>query len=257
MGSDVVVKRSVIELDNFDSYVDTYTDGGDDVAVGSLIQGTRIKFVDPHWYNTETGAIITGSRLTLVDVVKVATKWGPNQRPLETRPIAPSEPWPNFEKWNENCPQSEWRLKFGKSVGPWEGQHGLYFFDKDYNRFTWASSLDTLGSAVCAREITDQIRRVRRFRGHVYPVVELGRKDWPTGPAGLKQRPYLLNNIEWVAVNGEALPAPAVEPAKIAAPVEAKPAEGVTPMATSGAPVEAKPVEPITLKEELDDDLPF
>jgi hypothetical protein len=231
-------------LDNFNDYVSENTDGDDNYAP-SLIQDTPSKFVDPHWYNKDTGETITGTKLTLVDIVKVATKWGPNQKPVEKIPIAPAEPWPDFKKKNAETPQSEWITKFGVLCGPWEGQQALYFCDENYNRFTWASSINTIGSSIAVREITDQIR----FKGLVYAVCELGHTDFRT-QVGMKQRPHLLNNITWVKLteqNTVTLSAPEIVPEKIAAPA-----------ASSGsAPPGAQPVAEPTLKEELDDKVPW
>jgi hypothetical protein len=127
--------------------------------------------------------------------------------------------------------------------GPWSGQHAAYFIDADYNKFTWLSPLSTIGSAVAVTEVVDQVRLVRKFRGLVFAEVELGHKDWPTGPAGLKQRPCLLNDIRWIKLKNDqttTLPAP-----------------DVTPSIASGAPADATPVEAPTRQEEMDDKIPW
>src|SRR5262249_28465895 len=176
-------------------------------------------------------------------------RWGHEGKPLETRILLPGEKFPNFKKLNDDCPQSEWRMSFGKMVGPWSGQHCVYFVDKPLNLYTWPSPITTIGSAICVRELTDQIKLVRKFRGaNVCPVTELGHTDFKTRGYGLLQRPYLLNIKGWVILGPNqtqgALPAPDSNP-EIAPPV------------VEGAPAGAQSVPEPTAKEVVDDEVKF
>jgi hypothetical protein len=245
MSNDVTKKQGITDLDNFSNFVSD-VEGEDDAVSYTVILGTKIKFVDPNWYVSETDEVITGVKLTVYDVKKAVNKWGLDNKPLVTRILAPDEKWPNFAALNAECPQSEWREKFGKMVGPWAGQHLLYFLDEDYNRYTWPSPLGTIGSRVCVRETVDEIALQRRIRGLVYATVELGHKDWPTGPAGLKQRPYLLRKVTWVRLNPDRLGGSLLTPDNTPSIAN-----------TGGAPADAQPVEPVTLKEEMDDEIEF
>ena len=177
-------KKTVPELDGFNAFTNE-VEGDDNINTGSsIIQGTKLKYLDPCWWIGEQK--VTGTLLTAVNVLNVVTKWGHDKNPLQTRILAPGERFPDFEKLNADCPQSEWRVSFGKKVGPWSGQHCLYLIDEHFNCYTWASPITTVGSAIAVRELVDQIKRVRRYRDrdNVYPVVEL---FTPTSPTGISR----------------------------------------------------------------------
>jgi hypothetical protein len=258
-------KKTVVELDGFDSYTNQ-VDGEEDFgASGRVIQGIKISFLDPRWLDNDERDI-TGKLLTAINVVNVVTKWGHDNKPLEPpRVLAPGEKFPNFAELNAKCPQSEWRERFGKVVGPWAGQHVIYFIDS-------LEPVTTIGSAICVREFTDQVRLVRKFNGLVYPVCELGHTDWKTG-FGLKQRPYLLNIKKWIKLSSDQLPPPDSNP-EIAPPA----AEGALGQRLRDAKTEdragfrdgavekaleaeknttATIGEPVTLKEATDDSIPW
>jgi hypothetical protein len=246
MSNAVKKLQETTALDGFSGFT-TAVEGEDDLVLGSVIQGTKINFVDPHWSNVDTDAIITGSRLILVDMARVVNKWGvDNKAMLPPRFLGPNEPWPDFKALNAECPEDEWRERFGEMVGPWSGQHLLYFIDntRDVNRFTWPSPLSTIGSRVCVREIVDQINLVRQYRGLVHPEVELGHKNWPTKKAGLKQRPYLLNNIRWIKPSADQT-------------AGQLPASGGNPEVAPPATKDAQTVAPLTAKKITDDEIKF
>jgi hypothetical protein len=238
----MLVKKPVVELDSFNDYTNE-VEGDEEVNVaGGLIKGMKIAFLDPRWLD-KNKVDITGKLLTAIEVVNVVTKWGHNNKPLVTRILAPGERFPNFKELNAKCDKSEWRERFGKLVGPWSGQHCMYFIDELYNRYTWPSPVTTIGSAVAVREFTDQIKLVRRHRGaNVYAVLALGHTDWPTS-YGLKQRPDLLDIKDYIVLGSSqtqnVLPAPD--------------SPEITPPATGGAPADAQSVSLPTLKEELSD----
>jgi|SRR5215831_14111039 len=238
-----VMKRTIVDLDGFNDFTNE-VEGEENLNVsGKVIQGVRIKFLDPRWLDNN-GKDITGTLLTAIAVLNVVTKWGRDNKPLETRILAPGEKFPNFEKLNAECDRSEWRERFGKLAGPWSGQHCVYFVDKHLNRYTWPSPTTTAGSAICVGEFTDQIKLVRKFRGsNVYPVAELGHTDFPTN-YGLRQRPYLLNIKDWIILGpGQTGALPAPDNPEIASP------------ATGGAPAGAQSVTPPTAKEVTGDEV--
>src|SRR5262249_11073695 len=158
----------------FNNFTDE-VEGEEDRASSWVIQGTKIKFNNPRWLdNAERD--ITGKLLTAIGVRNVVNKWGHNDIPIETRILAPGERFPNFDELNAKCPQSEWREKFNKRQGPWSGQHVVYFIDEHYNKYTWPSPITTIGSAICVRELANQVELVRKFKGaDVFAVTELGR----------------------------------------------------------------------------------
>jgi len=255
--SEMVPKKPAVELDGFDAFTDE-TEGEDTMGGGgSVIQGAKLKFLDPDWWIRD--AKVTGLQLTVIDVVNVVNKWSPDNKLLVSRVLEPGEKFPDFEKLNEQCPKSEWRMAFGKLVGPWSGQHVLYLIDKLYNPFTWASPTTTVGSAVAVVNLVNQIKRVRRFRGeHVYPLVELNHVHFPNAYKPDRERPD-LRIIDWVrfgdggnlvssSPNTPALTGPATATPEPKAESKAEP---------SGKPPEAQSVKPITTQEELDDEIAF
>src|SRR5215813_14139402 len=188
-------QHSVIELDGLSGgYLDDSGQGDDDRVSSRVIQGGKFKFNDPNWYLREQ--VITGRLYTIIAMRKVVNKWTSDRRCLETQILLPSDSFPDFTALNAACPQSEWFERFGEWVGPYQGQRVFYFIDADYNKFTWASPgprceqsddggktvmriKDTIGSAICCREIMDQLELVRRHRGpDVYPVSALGHCDF-------------------------------------------------------------------------------
>jgi len=242
--------KPVVELDGFNNFTDE-VEGDDGInAIGSVIRGAKFKFLDPDWKIEER--IVTGKRFTAVDVVNVSTKWSQDNKPLETHILAAGEKFPDFDKLNAKCPRSEWRMSFGKETGPWSGQHCLYLVDELFNPYTWASPITTIGSAIAVRELVDRIKRVRRLRGdNVYPVVELSHVHFPNAYKPDRERPFLAIK-DWVKLGADrvadTLPSPTAH---------ALLDLGSAPAATSGVPVEAQSVTPITLKEEIQDEIPF
>jgi hypothetical protein len=189
------------------------------------------------------GADVTGKLVTVIGTRNVATKWGHDNTPLETRILAPGEKFPNFERLNDACDRSEWREAFGKMVGPWSGQHCIYYIDENYRRYTWASPTTTIGSCICVHDIVEDFRIARKFRGPaVFPVVELSHVDFPTG-YGLRQQPKHVVK-RWVTLGLDR--------------VGALPDHGAPEIAASrGAPADAQPVAPLTVSEEVGDAIPF
>ena len=96
-------------------------------------------------------------------------------------------------------------------------------------------------------ELARQIQLVRKFRGsNVYPVVELGRTDFPTS-YGLRQRPYLLSIKDWIKLGADQ---PGALPASDSTPE-------IAPTAPGGAPAGAQSVSEPTAKEVTDDEIKY
>jgi hypothetical protein len=244
---------SVVDLDGFAGYTRAVEGQDDSVASGRVIQGEKIKFIDPHWQDSGE-KIITGKLLTVLGLVRVVNKWHLAKNvPLITHILGPNVKYPDFDKLNKECDRSEWGMKFGKEVGPWSGQHVMYFIDELVNRYCWPSPTSTAGSAMCVEELVDQINIVRKVKGtNVYPVTELSHTDFPTA-YGLRQRPYLLKIKDWVRLGpdqtGDPLPAP--DKGAISPPTSSSPAP------SGGAPPGAQSVPPLTAKEITGDSIPF
>jgi hypothetical protein len=167
------VRKDIVDLDGFRNFTnEAEGDSGDVNASSRVIQGARLKFLDPRWLIDDQD--VTGKQLTLIGVRNVVNKWSQDNRPLITEILAPGQKFPDLKKLNEECPRSEWRMSFGKATGPWSGQHCLYFVDNNLNRYTWPSPIGTVGSAIAVEEIVRHVNTARKFRGpNVYAVVEL------------------------------------------------------------------------------------
>jgi hypothetical protein len=230
------VRKNIVDLDGFNGFTNECEGDGDDVNMSSrVIQGTKLKFIDPRWLIDDQD--VTGKQLTLIGVRNVVNKWSQDNRPLVTEILQPGQKFPDFKKLNDEAPRSEWRTSFGKETGPWSGQHCLYFIDDNYNPYTWASPITTIGSSIAVGEIVDHVNRVRKFREpDVYVVVELSHCLFKTG-YGDRERPHLpAKALVKLKSNRVALPTPD------------------TPVLTQqGAPADAQTVEPITLTEETND----
>src|SRR5215470_9810673 len=103
----IVKRQSIVDLDGFSNFTDE-VEGEEERASSRVIQGTKIKFIDPRWLDN-TGKDITGKLLTAIGVLNVVNKWGHDNMPLETRILAPGEKFPNFDELNKKCDKSEWR----------------------------------------------------------------------------------------------------------------------------------------------------
>jgi hypothetical protein len=244
--NEIVKRQSIVDLDGFNDFTNE-VEGEEDRASSRVIQGTKLKFLDPRWLINETD--VTGKLLTAIGVLNVVNKWDHDNMPVETRILAPGEKFPNFDTLNKGCPESEWVEKFGKKVGPWSGQHCVYFIDEHYNKYTWPSPVTTIGSAICVRELANHIRMVRSIKGtNVCPVIALDHTDYPTG-YGMRQRPHLLNIKNWIKLGSDQTgdPLPASDAPKT---IEAS----ATP---AGAPSGAQSVEKPTAKEVTGDEIMF
>src|SRR5262249_25295894 len=121
-----VVKRTVVELDGFADFTNE-VEGEDNLNVlTGVIQGIKVAFLDSRWLDNNEKDI-TGSLFTAIGIRNVVNKWGPDNKPLVTHILTPGDKFPSFAKLNAECGQSEWLERFGKMVGPWSGQHCVYF----------------------------------------------------------------------------------------------------------------------------------
>ncbi|PWT80376.1 MAG: hypothetical protein C5B58_11780 [Acidobacteria bacterium] len=246
--------RSTTALDGFDDFTNE-AEGEEGINVsGSVIQGSKLSFVFPKLWTIDDQPA-TGMRFTCIEVLNVVTKWEIDPitgkgKPEITKRLAPGVAFPDFDVENDKCPKSEWRMSFGKLVGPWNGQTCLYLVDANFNIYTWASPNTTIGSAIALRELVAQIKRVRRLRGsNVYPVVELASKHFPNQYAPDRHRPHFII-VDWVVLGPD-------RTANVLPPVTTTPELTVSTSGSSGVPEGAKPVSPITLSEDLDDKVTY
>jgi hypothetical protein len=238
---------------SFAGFVDTYED--EDEAVNQrMIQGTRIKFNDK-WTDAQGVELDPQLRLIVVEMKRVVNKWPVNLGPpLDTKEVAPGQPWPNIKKLNEACPQSEWRTDFnGNPKGPYEGQRLLYLIDPvTLDKYTYATN--TIGGTRALSELADKITWAQKYRKRpdIRPLVHLSSIWMPTKYKG-RMRPHFVVLPDWILPDGSSgelvhKPAPQISgPAGAAAasptmPTAAKP-DVVAGNASAPAPA-AKPATP-------------
>jgi hypothetical protein len=251
--SNEITTSQTHELDGFGGFTDAVE--GIDAQLQSSVSllGLKLKYLDPIWTDPDEQEI--KAPLVVHDIQRKVQKWLDDTGPAETKVLKPGEPWPDIEKMNAECPQSEWREKFGKLQGPWQGEHVVLFFDPaTMVRYWWPSPVTTIGSAVCVRELVAQTKLMRSFKGeHVYPLVDLSHTFMPTNYGG-RERPNLVvkNWVRFGEGGSLVLPAPnkPVLTGSAAATVESKAA------ATSN-PLGMQRVEKPTAKEVTQDEILF
>lgn len=218
--------------DSLDGYSDAVK--GAETRKQGLLRGTALKFGQTAEWEDKDGEVIDPqTRLILIDIARVVTKWGKDKRPAETVVLAPGEPFPDVEEWNVQVPKAEWIDGLNGPRGPWQTQQIAYFVDpRSMAQYSFPTS--TTGGAIAIRELMDSVKAMRRFRPGACPVLELSHKFMNTKFGG-RQRPHFVVH-NWVGgITGEEQPA-------------ALPA----PAAALGATI-----KPVTLHEEMNDDLPF
>src|SRR5262249_2052264 len=188
MGNEVEKDPKVAQaLDGFEGYesgiegkgVQLQSDRGDE---------RKLKFLNGVWLDPNEQEVKI--ELVVLDVQRKVQKWLTDDGPAETIVLMPGAKFPDIDAMNAECPQSEWREKFGKMAGPWQGEHVVLFVDPaTMERYWWPSPVTTIGSAVCVRNLVSQVKLMRQFKGQlVYPVVELAHTFMDTAYGG-RQRP--------------------------------------------------------------------
>jgi hypothetical protein len=244
------IKKVSPELDGFAGFSDQVE--GEDTQSGSGVSllGTKLKYLAPTWTDPDEQEI-TGP-LVVHDIQRKVQKWLDDTRPTETLVLAAGEPWPDIAAMNAECPQSEWREKFGKLQGPWQGEHVVLFFDPEtMMRFWWPSPTATIGSAICVRELVAQTKLVRSYRGaHVYPLVELSHTFMSTN-YGDRERPSLIVK-SWVSFGGGDKSLPVTQAPALTKPEAAQAPSTQPPQSGMGM----RTVDPPSAKEVTGDEIP-
>jgi hypothetical protein len=200
----------VKNVDSFEGWEDGVV--GNDRPEGSgIIQGILAKFTNQAtWVTRDEEELSADLELVAVDVARVVQKWQ-EQKPVETRILAPHEKVPDVEQMNEETPREEWTKDQNGERGPWQAQHILYLLDlTTMDKYTYPTG--TAGGRIAIRELHDKIMWMRRLRGsNVYAVVLLSNTFMRTRFGG-RQRPH-FKIVRWVRLGGEggeveALPPP-------------------------------------------------
>jgi hypothetical protein len=231
-------------------------DDPDETEAGSrrVIQGSKFVFTNESvWIDQDENEVPADRELIIAERVRLLQKWGKNGGPpLESRFLDPGEKKPDIEKLNDATPRSEWRTGFnGKPEGPWQLSWVVYLFDpKNGAKATYITS--TTGGNMAIGALSEQVKNIRKLYGDdkIYPVVTLSDTFMPTQWGGRQRPDFKVLRFVRFGNGNEALSAPekrALPPAKEAK----KPAPETT--GNTGIEVIEKP----TLKEEVDDEIPF
>jgi hypothetical protein len=237
------------EMQNYEPN-DGFNDAGDDDGQ-RVIRGTKLSFGnDGVWTNADDAPIPANLEFVPVHVGRVLQKWDKDNMPVrgETRFLAPGED-PGVDGLNEKTPRNEWGLDFNKQQRPpWQVQNIIYLVrTENMAQFTIATS--TVGGNIAISDLKAAVQLMRKFRGpSVYPVVTLASRHMNTKFGG-RPRPHfeILRFIKLDPGDKAALPqspTPSLPPSS-GAPIPPKDASG------------ASIVDQPTLREELNDDVPF
>jgi hypothetical protein len=186
--------------------------GGDSGGGGGSFSGaTKLKYdiYTTKWIDANEAEVHSAVAL---DVVNRVQKWSPESGPpLETITLKPGEEWPDIFAMNEDCLcndkacqhagvcqgkdtcKGEWFEKFGKMVGPYQGEHVVLFVTPDTMvRYWWPSPTSTVGACICIRNLMEQTTLKRKFTGlPCHAQVEFSHTFMPTQYGG-RERPHLL-----------------------------------------------------------------
>jgi hypothetical protein len=107
-------------VDGFSGY-DDRTEGEDRPQGGGIIKGMLVKFTnDATWIDTNENALPADLELVVIDVIRLTQKWI-DQKPVETRILAPGEKFPDIGPFSAAHRQVLPRARTTSYVGPrWE-----------------------------------------------------------------------------------------------------------------------------------------
>ena len=196
MDTTELVTSTALAPDGIDGHNDEVD--GQEAKQSSLFRGTRIKFGKTAEWEIKGGETIDSkTRLILIDVARIVTRWGPDKKPVETIVLGPGEKFPDISAWNDKLPHTEWVMGLNGLRGPWQTQQIVYFLDpRSMAQFHWPDG--TTGGSIAISEAVDSIRAMRRFRPGAAPVVELSSKFMNTKFGG-RQRPHFVIH-SWVSM---------------------------------------------------------
>src|SRR6516165_7109711 len=123
---------------------------GKETRKNGLFRGTRLKFGKTGEWEID-GEVIPDTRLLLLDVARIVTRWGLDKKPVETLVLEPGERFPDIDDWNEKLPRSEWIPGINGLQGPWRAQQIVYLLDpKTMANYHWPDG--TVGGSIAIRE---------------------------------------------------------------------------------------------------------
>jgi hypothetical protein len=251
----------------------------------SAFGSARILKFNGGLFVTREGEVVPPEReLLVLGLLKVVQKFVKNKL-IDTIPIPPREPFPDLDEMNANAPREEWGVDLnGKPAGPFTRLLVLKLLDaRTMDRYAFISQ--SIGGGIAIGDITDKIKIMRRIRGaNVTAVVNCRSATMKSSynPRGVPRPDFAVNR--WIALAAPpeavaATPAKALPPTAAAVATSEAPTttpEATAPSKPTAAPETAAPPKPAapeptvvdttnigtvvlppTLKEELDDTVPF
>jgi hypothetical protein len=241
-------ETALVNLDGFDSFAG-FTDeveGGeqshDQFAFVRVIQGVRIAYNnEAKWVDASNQLLPTNLQLIADGVLRLVQKWGHDNMPSEPAIIlSPHQKWPDTDAMNNARPRTEWRMRFGELVGPYQKQKILYLWDPDtMNKYSWPTGSNSGMS--CISDLIEKIMMMRQFKKvNAKPIVKLSSRLW--SKRYNKQGPDLIV-VKWVVQDATGAIMPIAEIPALAKPEDQFPG--------------LKPVSPPTGKEATGDEILF
>jgi hypothetical protein len=202
-------------------------DGWSDTAAeieSQVLRGKLLKFADWRWTKgTESDEVEKGTQLVAIGTAAAWVKWT-GGKPVQYVLRQLGEKLPHRDELGDHD-DFLWELgPDNKPRDPWQNTRFVYFLDPvSMEMLTFSTPSGGGRSAVI--NLADQIKRMRELgRSSALPVVELGAGPMPT-KFGLKSKP-LFKIVKWYGGGSK----------------------------NGGGP---KEIAPPSLKEELNDDIPF
>jgi hypothetical protein len=220
---------ALINLDGFDGHTDECegeVHDQDQFASGRVIQGVRIGFNGKTgvWSDASKQPLPSNLQLVIYDMLRVVQKWGHDNMPTEPPIIlGPNEKWPDVEAMNKRCPESEWRMFFDKSIGPYQKQKVVYLWDPNtMNKYTWPASSNS--AMACVSDLAEKIAMKRQFKKvQAVPLIKLASRLW--SKKNNTQGPDLVV-LHWIVKNANGTLLSLAESAALLVPPTAKEVTG-------------------------------
>jgi hypothetical protein len=245
-------ETALCNLDGFDGYTDESEaqDDQDQFTSRRVIQGERINFTNEAiWVDADKKPLPTSLQLIVADVLRIVQKWGQDNMPAEPPIIlGHNEKWPDIEAMNEKCPKTEWRMRFGELMGPYQAQKVVYLWDPvTMNKYSWPTSSNS-GKA-CVSELAEKIAMMRQFKKQkAVPLVKLSSRLW--AKRYNKQGPNLVV-LQWIVKGEGGALLPITDTPAITGPRPTSAQEMLEQCAG------VQPVTPPTAKEATEDEILF
>ena len=220
------------------------------MKVGAFGGARILKFVSGDFVTREGEVVGSEREFISLGLVKAVQKFV-GHRLIDTIIVAPEDKFPDLEDMNNKAPREEWGTDFnGNLQGPWTRILVMKLLDaRTMDRFAFVTS--SVGGSIAIGDLSDKTKLMRRLRSpNASPIVACHSALMKSrfNPHGIRRPDFRV--VRWIDLgggDGGGLPKP--EPMK---PLPAPEA------ATIGKPVTlGTPITPPTLKEEVEDNMPF